>query len=313
MFKKTLAVLIFLALIINHAVFSQAVPIDAALENAARDIAEGVPSGSKMAILNVTSDSSNLSDYIINELIVNLVNTRLFQIVPRSTVELAAAQREFAFQMSGDVSDDSQKRVGQFLEADTIITGSVTRDTSKTYRLVINAIHLENFAYQSSFRTSIHNDKQVKTLIADKGAYYEDYSVGQRLGMGAVNMFFGLGSIFNGQHLGWITMGVEVVGLSLLPIGLGLKDVPFPMADPADPNGSENESNERRPRVKKGLIIAGSAALGTGVLFGYIIPFFHHKPNNTNTSQIVFPFNVELVSSNNHDINGFRITYNMKF
>ena len=308
MLKKTIFIFILLPLIINN-MFSQAISIDTSLANAARDITEGVPSGSKIAILNVTSDSTYLSDYIINELIVNLVNTRLFQIVPRSTVELAAARKEFAFQMSGDVSDDSQKRVGQFLEADTIITGTVTKDSKRTYRLIINAIHLENFAFQSSFSTSIQNDKQVKTLIANKDGVSHDYTVGQRFGIGAVNMFFGLGSVLNGQYLGFITMGVELFGLPFLIPGLGLKDVPYPNPGPF----WEWDSNERRPRVKKGLIIAGSTIIGTGMLFGYIIPFFHHKSNYTNISQNVFPFNFELVSLNNQDINGFRILYNIKF
>ena len=311
MFKKTTIVFIFLILVINSTLFSKAVSINTALANATRDIAEGVPNESKIAILNITSDSTNLSDYIINELIVNLVNTRLFQIVPRSSVELAAARREFAFQMSGDVSDDSQKRVGQFLGADTIITGSVTKDSVNTYRLIINAIRLENFTFQSSFRASIQNDRQVKTLIADSGVFYEDYTIGQRLGMGALNMFFGLGSILNGQHLGWISTGVEAIGLTFLIIGIGLKDVPY-----SNPTVFwEKEANENRPRLKSGFIIAGASIIGTGVLFGYIIPFFHHKSNSTHISQNNnnFPLNIELVSSNNQDINGFRILYKKRF
>jgi hypothetical protein len=107
MFNKTNILFILMMLIVINTVFSQTVTIETALSNATKDISVGVPKGSKIAILNITSNSTNLSDYIINELIVNLVNTRLFKIVPRSAVELAAARREFAFQMSGDVSDDS--------------------------------------------------------------------------------------------------------------------------------------------------------------------------------------------------------------
>ena len=286
MFRK-ITVFVFLALAGVYTAFPQAVAIDTALSKATRDIAEGVPNESKIAILNITSDSANLSDYIINELIVNLVNTRQFQIVPRSSVELAAARSEFAFQMSGDVSDDSQKQAGQFLEADTIITGSVTRDSANTYRLIINAIHLENFTFQSSFRVSIQNDKQVRTLIADSGGvFYEDYTTKQRWGMGALNMFFGLGSILNGHRIGWVTTTLEIAGLGFLIPGI---------------------------TSVRGLIPAGVAIIGTGIVFGYIIPFFHHKPNPTNVSQNNFPFNFELVSSNNQDINGIRLLYNMKF
>jgi len=294
MFRKSFVLVLFLAMIANYRVFPQSVAIDAALSNAVKDISKGVPNGSKIAILNITSDSTNLSDYIINELIVNLVNTRLYRIVPRSTVELAAARREFAFQMSGDVSDDSQKRVGKFLEADTIITGSVTRDTANTYRLIINAIHLENFTFQSSFKASIQNDRQVKTLIADSGGvFYEDYTTGERIGMGALNMFFGIGSIMNGQKLGWLTTSLECAGIALVAIGFG-----------ASEKGYEAY-----------WLVPGFASIGVGVLFGYIIPFFHHKPNNNSISygNNQFPFNFELVSSNNQEINGIRILYKMRF
>jgi len=57
----------------------------------------------------------------------------------------------------------------------------------------------------------------------------------------------------------------------------------------------------------------GMLVMGAGVVFGFVIPFFHHKPDNTNVSQNNFPFNLELASSNNQEINGVRILYNMRF
>ena len=222
MFRKAVVLfVVFLALTANHTVFSQAVAIDAALSNAVKEIAESVPKGTKIAVLNMSSDYGSLSDYIIDELIVNLVNTRSFQVVPRSTVDLAAARREFAFQMSGDVSDDSQKRLGQFLGAGTIVSGSITRDSANSYRLVVNAIDLESFTYQTAYRTSIQNNNKMKELV--------------------------------------------------------------------------------------------TAFIGAGVVFGLIVPFFHHKPDNTRVSQSDFPFNLELVSSNNQGGNGLRVSYRVRF
>ena len=275
MFKKIILV-VFLAFFAVNTVFSQAVAIDTALSNASKDISESVPQGTRIAVLNISSDFMNLSDYIINELIVNLVNLRKFQIVPRSTVELEAANMEFDFQMTGSVSDDSQKRLGQFLGAGTIITGTVTRDSANSYRLTINTIDLESFTFQSSFMASFQNDRQVRTLIADSGgdAFYEDYTTGQRLGMGALNMFFGIGSIMNGQKLGWVTTSAEIAGIALIAIGAG-----------ASIEGYEAY-----------WYIPGFTAVGVGVLFGFIIPFFHHKPNHT-VSQNNFPFNIELVAT----------------
>jgi TolB-like protein len=283
MFKKIITV-VFLAFIAVNTVFSQAVAIDTAISNAAINISERVPNGTRIAVLNISSDYENLSDYIINELIVNLVNTGTFQVVPRSTVEMELVNREIDFQMTGFVSDESQQSLGRFLGAGTVISGSVSRDTANTYRLIINAIHVESFTFQTAFRASIQNDRQIVTLTG--GVFFEDYTFEQRIGMGALNMFFGLGSIMNGQRLGWIVTGVEAIGITFISMGL---------------------VEERT------FITVGALAIGGAVLFGYIIPFFHHKPNTTNVAQANFPFNLELVSSNNQDINGFRMTYNMRF
>jgi len=318
MFRKKIILVVLLVFVSVNTAFSQLMAIDDALSNAAKDISESVPQGTRIAVLNISSDFMNLSDYIINELIVNPVNLRKFQIVPHSTIELEAANMEFDFQMTGNVSDDSQKRLGQFLGAGTIISGTVTRDSANSYRLVINTIDLESFTFQSSFRVSIQNDRQIKTLIADSGGiFYEDYTTGERIGIGALNMFFGIGSIANGHHIGWLVTGVEAVGITFLVIGLGYNPV-------LEKSGWDNSNNKKvsneedyrsydsRLRRKSGFITTGSIIIGGAVLFGYIIPFFHHKPNQT-VSQNDFPFNLELVSLNNQDINGVRLLYNMKF
>jgi TolB-like protein len=300
MFRKTMVLVVFLALAANYTVFSQAVAIDAALSNAVKEIAASVPQGTKIAVLNMSSDYGDLSDYIIDELIVNLVNTRAFQVVPRSTVELALARREFAFQMSGDVSDESQKRLGQFLGAGAIVSGSITRDSANSYRLVVNAIDLESFTYQTSYRISIQNNKKMKELVtaAGGGAFNEDfdYTTGQRIGMGALNIFGGAGSLMNGHKSGWVTLGLEAAGL--IPLLFGFIFV----------NDAEDNKDFRNKWIG-----AGSALIGTGVVFGFVVPFFHHKPDNTRVSQNNLPFNLELVSSNNQEINGLRMSYNMKF
>jgi hypothetical protein len=211
------------------------------------------------------------------------------------------------------------------LEADTIITGSVTRDSANTYRLIINAIHLENFTFQSSFRASIQNDRQLKTLIDDSGGvYYEDYTAGQRLGMAALNTFFGIGSIANGHHIGWLVTSGEIISGVLYAIGLGINPHPRDFDSNWDPNNpdykydgfhfySDRQRYESAIEAKEGLIISGVIVAGSAVLFGFIIPSFHHKPNTTSISQNNFPINLEFVSSNNRDINGIRILYKMKF
>ena len=318
MFRTKIILVAFLALAAVNTVFSQAVAIDAAVANAAQEISGSVPQGTKVAVLNISSDYETLSDYIINELIVNLVNKRSFQVVPRSAVELELANKELDFQMTGVVSDESQKRLGQFLGAGTIISGSVTRDSANSYRLTVNAIDLESFTYQSSYRISIANDNQLKALIVGSGGtFYEDYTVGQRFGMAGLNIFGGAGSIINGHKIGWVVTGVQ---------GIGLFSIISGVVCTAIGNDQKRETEEYLERgggtfwdsyglllnLGNGLTIAGSIIIGAGVVFGLVIPFFHHKPN-TSVSQNDFPFNLELVSANNQGINGIRLLYNMRF
>jgi TolB-like protein len=281
------------------------VAIDTALANATKEIAESVPKGTKIAVLNISSDYAQLSNYIIDELIVNLVNTRSFQVVPRSMVELELAKGELDFQYTGDASDASQKSLGPFLGAATIISGSVTRVSANSYRLVLNAIDLESFTYQTSYRISILNNNKMKELVtvAAGKVFYEDYTTGQQIGMGALNIFGGAGSLMNGHKIGWVTTGLEAAGLLTILSGLM-----FVIPDPED-----DDYYERQVESRNTYIIAGSAVIGAGVVFGFIIPFFHHKPDNTHVSQSDFPFNLELVSSNNQEVNGLRISYNVRF
>ena len=296
MFKKKIVVFVFLAIVANHTIFSQTVRIDTALSNATKEISGSVPKGTKIAVLNISSDYPKLSNYIIDELIANLVNTQLFQVVPRSTVELELARDELNFQYTGEVSDESQRSLGKFLGAGTIISGSVTRYSTNSYRIVINAIDLESFTYQITYRISILSDNQVRALIASSGGFYEDYTIGQRFGMGALNIFGGTGSIINGHRIGWVTAGFEAVGVLLITFGFV----------------AEGELYWNSEYVNT-VMYAGLGSIGIGVVFGFIVPFFHHKPNNTSITQNNFPFNLEPVLANNQNINGFRISYNMKF
>ena len=75
MSKKSIVFFIFFISVPYHIIFSQAITLDNAISNAAREISETVPRGAMVAVLNVESDYSALSDYVINELVANLIDT----------------------------------------------------------------------------------------------------------------------------------------------------------------------------------------------------------------------------------------------
>jgi hypothetical protein len=301
--KRIGTFLVVLALSVNTGIFSQALGIDPALVQAAEDVVAKVPRGTKIAIINITSDSTTLSDYIITELNANLINTGVLRVVPRSSVELQAVNREFNFQMSGYVSDDDQKRLGQFLEADSIITGTVTRLSGENYRLVINAIELESFTYQTSFRSNLQYNSQLRGLVANRGrgsGQYEDYTTGERVGTAVLNTFFGVGSLLQHDKLGWITLIGEGVGILVLTSATSTARY-------------QTGEDEDFKRVNTAPLTVGGITIGASVLFGYIIPFFHHKPGTQVSRMDYRPLKIEPVLTNSAGINGIRIVYDLRF
>jgi hypothetical protein len=260
--------------------------IETAIINAVNDISNNVPQGTVIAVINIESDYINLSNYIINELNSNLFNKRLFQIVPRNTINIEAAKIEFDFQMSDHVSESSQKLFGQSLGADTIITGMITRESVNSYRLIVNAIHLESFTYQTIYNSSIQYNRHLQTLISGSNDFYLNYTTGERIGMGGLNMFFGIGSISQKQQFGWAVAGLEAIGITLLTSGLfmnpNLEDYKR-----VDYYGNVYYVNHRQYvkefETKQMLITTGAIVVGCGIVLGYIIPFFHNKPRKSPT------------------------------
>ncbi|MDR0486801.1 MAG: hypothetical protein LBG91_00995 [Treponema sp.] len=323
MFKKLFVLVFFMATVANTSVFAQAqaLNIDTAIANAAKEIDAKVPKGSRIAVLNITSDYENLSDYIINELIKELVTKGSFQVVTRSEIELKIAQTEFDFQYDLYVSDDTQTNIGEALGAETIVTGSVTIDYSDNYRLTVNAIHLKSFTYQAIYGTPILNDRQLASFTgserraAEKAeaerrvaarqreeknrvAAGERKETMRRLGTGAANIFFGAGSLALDQGGGFIPLSLDVLGVTFF-LGSGLVLL-FPPKDADD--------------MIRTLNICGAVSFGAGIVTGFVVPFFYEPGSNrARISQGNFPFDLQLVSSDNRNIDGFRVSYRVSY
>jgi tetratricopeptide (TPR) repeat protein len=133
-----------------------------AIEQSAGKIAEELPKGSRVAIVAFEAESDNLSDFIMEELTGALFD-RSIEVADRQNLEIL--QKEFAFQMSGSVSDETVKAAGKFLAADMVIVGQLV-NIGKTYRYHTNAIHMEQATRASVTRLSIRNDAEMQDIIA---------------------------------------------------------------------------------------------------------------------------------------------------
>jgi TolB-like protein len=136
-----------------------AVTIDTALSKAADYFTGLMPEGSKLAVLNIKSENTAISNYVLEELSALIVNGRKLVVVDRSNLDLI--RQEENFHLSGEVSDESAQRIGQKLGAQTIISGSMDL-IGNYYRLRVRALEVETARIQGVFTTDVRRNN---TLI----------------------------------------------------------------------------------------------------------------------------------------------------
>ena len=101
-FSFLLMVFCMLAVGVTHA---QQMNLGTVIDRAARAVEETLPQGAKVAVLNFASPTDAFSNYVIDELTGELVESRKVTIVDRGSLELI--RQEMSLQLSGEVSDES--------------------------------------------------------------------------------------------------------------------------------------------------------------------------------------------------------------
>jgi len=139
------------------------ITLDQALSEAAGRIDERIPAGSKIAPLNFNSPHDKFSDYVLEELTANLVDSRKLTVVDRREIDLI--RNEFDFQFSGDVGDDSMQQIGRMLGAQSIISGNFT-DMGGFIRIMIRVLNVQNATVEVQYRANIVSDKVTTALLA---------------------------------------------------------------------------------------------------------------------------------------------------
>ena len=210
--KKRLTAIMFFFLALS--VYGQArgnVSLDDAVHNAALQIQDGLNRGSKIIVYQFQSQHARLSDYILKELFDLLVNSRQFTVLDRTAQEVINAEIDFQFGTSaGMISDDSLSSLTKRLGAQAIITGSLD-DAGDEFRFRIRVIGTETTAATVSYVGRVNkNDRRITAITGrQKGA-------GEKVGTGALNIIFGLGSYLEGDIAG----GLTITGGYVLMTGL---------------------------------------------------------------------------------------------
>ena len=114
--------------------------LDDAIIDAVDFFSSRLPSGSIVAITNYEAETKELSNFVIDELIVALANTGNIRVVERNRLEMLHS--ELDFNMSGYVSDETAQGIGHMLGAQILISGSIS-EYRDMYRMSIRAIQVE--------------------------------------------------------------------------------------------------------------------------------------------------------------------------
>lgn len=238
---------------------SKGVTIDNALTQAAEKFSSSLKNKTTVAILGISSSYNELSEYMLGELTTDIVQLRKLQVVTRANLDVI--KKEMNFQLSGEVSDETMQQLGAKTGAQTVISGTF-KPLGTLYVLDIQAFDVTTAAIQDVYRVNVASDETLelltkKKIVGTSGKIRaNDYTAGERLGIGFQNILLGLGSYRNG-HWG---DGIFLTGSKLMVCYLG-----FAAEDEADRD----------------------FALGLGIVslaYGFVRPFFYHKNNSVNLS-----------------------------
>ena len=177
--------------------------LDIAIRDTSDYLNDNIPGGNKIVILNIQSDYAALSEYIIDELIANAVNDKVFSVVDRAQLE--AIRMELNFQMSGEVDDKSALEIGKFLGAQTIVSGTVS-ELADRHRMRIRALNVQTAEVQGQYNRNINTSRTITALMkggnSQNALYGTKTTTTERTGQTATQTRQGAGAE-NGTYTFW--------------------------------------------------------------------------------------------------------------
>jgi TolB-like protein len=104
-----------------------ALSVEDALAKAAEQTLRNVTQRSRIAIVYITAQDRSMTDYIVGELEIILINGG-FSVITRISVD--EVRREQGFQMSDEIDDMAALHIGNMLGANIIVTGKINGEGS---------------------------------------------------------------------------------------------------------------------------------------------------------------------------------------
>ena len=293
--KRCVLTVLLVSIVGIYAFPQSRVTLEQAINASAKGISNALPYGTRIAVLNITAPSATMSEHFIEELNDQLVSSGNFAVVGQRNLGLIS--QEMNYQLSGNVSDETQQSIGKLLDLEMIVSGSL-ETSNKDYLYAIQVLEVGTGAikYNDTFR--IKNNHEVQTLIAG-GRIIRNFTPGERASAAALNLVFGLGSVAlqrdsKGAIFPMICQfyGGVLVGASLM----GISD--------AGEEGDDNISNI--------FMYMGIGMYSLGTIVGVIRALTYNRPGAFMSQLDMAPWDLALVA----DAKGkpaVKLSYTMQF
>ena len=146
----------------NNNSIRNALVLDSAITESSNYLASRINVNSKIAVVNIQSSTVNLSNYLIDSLLMHLVNKDKYLVIERA--ELNELEKELNYQLSGAVSDETAVSIGKQLGTQYIITGSVF-SVGDNYSFRIKVLNVQTAQIVGTRMYTIKPDKVLISLL----------------------------------------------------------------------------------------------------------------------------------------------------
>lgn len=242
-----------------------ALDINEALDTAAKQFSGSLKAGTTVAIVGIASDTEAMSEYLLDEMTIRIVQNRKLTVADRANLE--AIKKEMNFQLSGEVSDATMKEIGAMVGADVVIHGNLNK-IGDIFMLTLQALDVTKATVLDMYRKNVELDDismRLMKISFDEGGKVisigDRYSTKEKGIIGAKNLLFGWGS----YSAGHIVDGIFITTLQLAGWSGVILDVILNM--------------EYTYFSGTGTVCLALPCWGVSALYGFIRPIFY-KPSD---------------------------------
>lgn len=143
-----------------------AVDIETALQQVADQFSATIKRGSTIAIVGISSDSAEMSDFMLDDLTMRFVQARTLTVANRANLD--AIKAEMNFQLSGEVSDDSIQQIGAMVGANIVVHGKLV-PIGNIFNLTMQALDVTSAAVIDMCRIRVEPNDTTDYLFAQDG------------------------------------------------------------------------------------------------------------------------------------------------